>query len=414
MLAKLKTLAPLVNLIPNTAIQFLDFGFDLNETRVSRAFLTETGADGRAVLTALYPDDAGGQFVTQDGRAVPPEQVYSLNAAKAAGIFDGVWIPLPFPRIREPRPDGYHLFDQGPTNWARARLVELPAPDAEGHTHRVTLAFDTQLLPTREGRPYLAPSPLDMQSGEEFALTDAEVDTGWFLEQEWVREWLRQCFHAFELRRRAPRRVDEAELRKSPDAVAAYLTVLTLLRRAIQPPRLRFTFVDEGPTARLNRPVDVDLVLDIGNSRTCGMLMETSGDDPVDMNDSYRLELRDLSHPEQVYDEPFPSRIEFVRGAFGDEKLSRRSGRASAFLWPTVTRVGFEAQALSWFSHGAEGNTGLSGPKRYLWDTDRVIIPGASTPVRPAAATAVRSPPARSSAICARTARNWPPASRPP
>ena len=370
MLAKLRRFGPLVNLIPNTAIQFLDFGLNLNEIRVSRAFLAEPGTDGRALLPALYPDDASGQFVTQDGRAVKPEQVYSLNAAKAAGILDGAWIPVPFLRIREPRPDGYHLFDQGPTNWARARLVELPTPDAEGHTHRVTLAFDTQLLPTREGRPYLAPSPLDMQSGEEFALTDAETDTDWFLKQEWVWEWLYQRFHASELRRRAPRRVDETELRKSPDVVAAYLTILTLLIRAIQPPRLRFTFVDEGPTARLNQPVDVDLVLDIGNSRTCGILMETSGDAPVDMNDSYRLELRDLSRPEQVYDEPFPSRIEFVRGAFGDEKLSRRSGRASAFLWPTVTRVGFEAQALSWFSHGAEGNTGLSGPKRYLWDTD--------------------------------------------
>ncbi len=370
MLAKLRRFGPLVNLIPNTAIQFLDFGLNLNEIRVSRAFLAEPSTDGRALLTASYPDDASGQFVTQDGRAVKPEQVYSLNAAKAAGILDGAWIPVPFLRIREPRPDGYHLFDQGPTNWARARLVELPTPDAEGHTHRVTLAFDTQLLPTREGRPYLAPSPLDMQSGEEFALTDAETDTDWFLKQEWVWEWLYQRFHASELRRRAPRRVDETELRKSPDVVAAYLTILTLLIRAIQPPRLRFTFVDEGPTARLNQPVDVDLVLDIGNSRTCGILMETSGDAPVDMNDSYRLELRDLSRPEQVYDEPFPSRIEFVRGAFGDEKLSRRSGRASAFLWPTVTRVGFEAQALSWFSHGAEGNTGLSGPKRYLWDTD--------------------------------------------
>ncbi len=70
--------------------------------------------------------------------------------------------------------------------------------------------------------------------------------------------------------------------------------MLTLLRKAVTPPRLRFTFVDDGPTARLNQPVDVDLVLDIGNSRTCGMLMETSGDAPVDMNDSYRLELRDL------------------------------------------------------------------------------------------------------------------------
>jgi hypothetical protein len=209
-----------------------------------------------------------------------------------------------------------------------------------------------------------------MQSGEEFALSDAEDDTGAFLEQEWVREWLHQHFLAHERRRRAPRRVDEAALRASPDAQAAWLTVLTLLKKAAPPPRLRFTFVEDGPTARFNQPVDVDLVLDIGNSRTCGMLMETSGDAPVDMNDSYRLELRDLSRPEQVYNEPFPSRIEFARSAFGDEKLSRRSGRSSAFLWPTVTRVGFEAQALSYFSHGAEGSTGLSSPKRYLWDTD--------------------------------------------
>ena len=369
MLAKLKNYGPLINLIPNTAIQFLDFGFNLNETRVSRAFLTEAGADGRPLLTALYADDASGQLVTQDGRTAQPEQVFSFNAAKAAALFDGVWLPLPFPRIREPHPDGHHLFDKGPVNWARARLLELPTPDADGNTHRVTLAFDTQLLPTREGRPYLAPSPLDMQSGEEFALSDAEADTGWFLEQEWVREWLHQRFYAYERRRRAPRRVNETELRASPDAPAAWLTVLTLLQRAVRPPRLRFTFVDSEPTARLNRPVDVDLVLDIGNSRTCGMLMESSGDDPVDMNDSYRLELRDLSQPERVYDEPFPSRVEFVRGGFGDEKLSRRSGR-SAFLWPTVTRIGFEAQALSYFSHGTEGNTGLSSPKRYLWDTD--------------------------------------------
>ncbi len=370
MLAKLRKYAPVINLIPNTAIQFLDFGLNLNEARVSRAFLTQNSTEGRAILTCLYADDASGQFVTEEGKAVKPEQVYSLNAGKAAAMLDATWIPIPFLRIREPRPDSRHLFDKGPTNWARGRLVELAAPDAEGNTHRVTLAFDTQLLPTREGRPYLAPSPLDMQSGEEFALSDAEVDTGWFLEQEWVREWLHQRLHAFELRRRAPRRVDEAELRASPDAQGAWLTVLTLLQRAMSAPRLRFTFVDNGPTARLNQPVNVDLVLDIGNSRTCGILMETSGDNPVDMNDSYRLELRDLSRPERIDDEPFPSRIEFVRGGFGDEKLSRRSGRSSAFLWPTATRVGYEAQALSYYSHGTEGSTGLSGPKRYLWDTD--------------------------------------------
>jgi hypothetical protein len=116
--------------------------------------------------------------------------------------------------------------------------------------------------------------------------------------------------------------------------------------------------------------------------------------------------LRDLSHPERVYDEPFPSRVEFARNVFGDEKLSRRSGR-SAFLWPTVTRVGFEAQALSYFSHGAEGNTGLASPKRYLWDTDPRHHAWRFNPgPEESAATAARSRPARLSVICARTARN--------
>ena len=55
MLAPLKKFAALINLIPNTAVQFLDFGFNLNETRLSRAFLAEIGADGRAALTALVP-----------------------------------------------------------------------------------------------------------------------------------------------------------------------------------------------------------------------------------------------------------------------------------------------------------------------------------------------------------------------
>ncbi len=58
----------------------------------------------------------------------------------------------------------------------RVRLAELAEPDAEGHTHRLTLAFDTQLMVLRDGRPYLAPSPLDMQAGEEFALASGEAN----------------------------------------------------------------------------------------------------------------------------------------------------------------------------------------------------------------------------------------------
>jgi len=364
MLAKLKKFGPVISLVPQTGIQFVDFGLDINAVRVSRAFLNEPGAG----LVCLYQDGESGQLLDAAGQVpVKQELIYSLDGARAATTFADGWLPLPFLRIRETGPDGGWLFHKGPLNWARARLVELDEPDADGNTHRLTLAFDTNLMVLREGRPYLAPSPLDMQAGEEFALADGELDARWFVSQEWMGEWLLQTYFAFETRRRAPRRVDEAELRKGFEHLARYFTFLSLLAKAELFPRIRFAFVDT--TAIHNKPIDVDMVLDIGNSRSCGMLMETSGDDPVDLNDSYRLELRDLTRPELVYDEPFPSRIEFARSAFGDEKLSRRSGRNSAFLWPTVARVGFEALSLSYLSHGTEGSTGLSSPKRYLWDT---------------------------------------------
>jgi hypothetical protein len=81
---------------------------------------------------------------------------------------------------------------------------------------------------------------------------------------------------------------------------------------------------------------------------------------------------------------------------------------AAPFLWPTVTRVGFEAQALSYFSHGTEGSTGLASPKRYLWDTDPRHHAWRFNPGPEAsAATAARSRPAPSSVICAKMARNW-------
>jgi hypothetical protein len=73
-----------------------------------------------------------------------------------------------------------------------------------------------------------------------------------------VREWLHQRFHAYERRRRAPRRVDEAELRASPDAQAAWLTVLDAAATGGAPPRLRFTFVDEArPPGSISRSMSI-------------------------------------------------------------------------------------------------------------------------------------------------------------
>lgn len=53
-------------------------------------------------------------------------------------------------------------------------------------------------------------------------------------------------------------------------------------------------------------PVDVDLVLDLGNSRSTGMLVETLPQRQTNLNDSYLLQIRDLSQPDRTYTGPSP------------------------------------------------------------------------------------------------------------
>ncbi|WP_323159233.1 virulence factor SrfB, partial [Pseudomonas marginalis] len=89
----------------------------------------------------------------------------------------------------------------------------------------------------------------------------------------------------------------------------------------------------------------------------------------------YELSLRDLSLPYQVYSEPFQSRIEFAQAEFGKQDFSIKSGRNDAFMWPTIGRVGPEANRMAAQRLGTEGSTGISSPKRYLWD-DTSYSPG--------------------------------------
>lgn len=119
------------------------------------------------------------------------------------------------------------------------------------------------------------------------------------------------------------------------------------------------------------RPIPVDMVLDVGNSRTCGILIEDHEQEQDGMKKRYELEIRDLSRPEHIYSEPFESRVEFSQAFLGKEHFSVQSGRRDAFQWPTIVRVGKEAGRLASRREGNEGSTGLSSPKRYLWDTNR-------------------------------------------
>ncbi len=114
----------------------------------------------------------------------------------------------------------------------------------------------------------------------------------------------------------------------------------------------------------LRKTVDVDLVLDIGNSRTCGVLFEEG-----DFTKAMMLEIRDMSDPSRTYEKSFDMRLAFRKADFGNDIVLDDD----LFEWRSLVRIGDEARRLVYRSMEEEGlserTTNYSSPKRYLWDT---------------------------------------------
>lgn len=361
-LASVLKTPPVVWLAPKSGVQFVDFGFRLAGARdlPSNWSFADEGAMEAPQIVARANEEPVGRVS------------YDVDWKRVSETFDGVWVPLPFFRRES---GGAH--ERGPVNWARGYIVALDQPDEDGFDHRLVLAFDTNLAPELPGQSYLAPTSEDSQRGAEFTLAASPDELGWFATQSWVRDWCRRAFIEMilaEERKRSSAEPDVndamlAERMEGPrEDVARYMALIDMIHQLRILPGIRFI---DRVTMPPPVPIDVDLVLDLGNSRTCGLLIETHPDEQsADVAQAVKLNLRDLGRPEFVYTDPFDSRIEFNRASFGWDDLSFLSGRSDAFSWPTVVRVGVEAARLSASRRGSGGATGMSSPKRYLWDLD--------------------------------------------
>jgi hypothetical protein len=360
----------LITLIPNSGIQFWDLDLDIETLpRITRAFWEEPisqvpDEDGhyQVVLHDLLADEEGG-LKDRTGRVPPGNEIYSIGRNQALDMHRGRWVPLPYFLVQAPGAHGEELYDRGPSNWARLHIAE---PVGDSSVHRLTIAFDTGLLPRGKEGPYLGLSPENSERQQEFAFVPSVEGNSWFLDEAWVGEWLRQMLleHRTEQRRGRPLRKED--MPPPCEHYARYLVLLELLDSMELFPRVKLMDVVSAQLGYV--PVDVDLVLDIGNTRTCGILIEEHPGQGMNLTDSYELALRELSRPSLLHADPFESRVEFARANFGPEAISRRSGRPSAFTWPSPVRVGPEAVRLAGARIGTEGASGLSSPKRYLWD----------------------------------------------
>jgi len=116
-------------------------------------------------------------------------------------------------------------------------------------------------------------------------------------------------------------------------------------------------------------PISVNLYLDLGNSRSVGLLFEDDPQAPTFAQNVTPLKI--LNYEEsfakgfnyETEDLIFVSAVEFAKPLFN----SSLSG-SKTFKWPSMVKIGKEAQTLASGTNDVDTKTGISGPKRYLWD----------------------------------------------
>jgi hypothetical protein len=291
MFAEIVNFGPTIRLVPNSSIQFVEYAFNLESFgRLSRRFIerppSRAGRRGDANTCELIPawvdaDDPAGV----EPAANPSDREYTISERGALEMFLQKWVPVPMLRVRAGT-DGSEELDRGPTNWARVRVAGVGhGSHGNAFTHRVVFAFDTHLLERRKNRPYAAPSHEDAANQQEFRFAYRFRDIAWFLGalpaqgesaapdnfQDWVPAWLNEMFRELKQAQRPERALRDSDFPNELESHARYLVFLELLARAVKPRAIRL--IDTVSDNAVAKPVSVDLILDVGNSRTCGILV---------------------------------------------------------------------------------------------------------------------------------------------
>ncbi|MEZ3500054.1 virulence factor SrfB [Pantoea sp. KPR_PJ] len=359
MMVDLSNLQAGITLIQNSGIQLLDAGVSLTAFNpCSGRFARQTANGPLLRLDYLSATDKYQLTHPQShvSEIVKPESHFT--AEESLTLLNNCWLPLPLLRASTRQ-----AVSAGPFNWARVQFNRLATPNAAHHDVQVTLAFDTQTDPDGDETAALAPCCADVRNGTRFRLAWQNHELAEFLDQTWVDGWLRETFT---LSATALGYSEEAKARalKYFSYQAHYLNLLELMGEQLTGLEVRLI-----GDAISSRAIDVDLVLDVGNSHTAGILMEDHGLKNEGLRQCTGLQLRAFSDPTLINEPLFSSRITFSETHFGNPCYSAESGREAAFAWPSLVRTGKEACLLATKSNGSQGASGLSSARRYLWDT---------------------------------------------
>ncbi|MDR2384619.1 MAG: virulence factor SrfB [Tannerella sp.] len=272
--------------------------------------------------------------------------------------FENIWFPMPFFLL-----NSNNRSEFGPTNWCRFRLNPI-ATGGTAKKYNLLLAFDTKSeFETADEELNETPvftSNYDRQN--EYGICNDEYKLVNYCSQAfncgWVDKYILKRFHNID---------DINDLRAQKpklNYLAQYILLLRYIRHLDILPKI--TLCSNRNAAYGN----VDLAVDIGNSRTCAVLF-----DDGDFTKTSPLELQDFSAPIldgklNKHRDSFDMRLAFREADFGGNFGIVNSRQ---FVYPSMIRLGKEANSLihkaNNMNTGVEKTSTFSSPKRFLWDT---------------------------------------------
>lgn len=323
-----------LSLLPNGMEELDETGVPRIQDGVSSALFQSYGDDDDEIININNPESL---------RVNLPD---SRERVSALEMLLDKWLPMP---VFERDSVGTPL--QVPMGWCRVMIRKLEAGAVKGSfRYQFIWAFDTHLSddPLSLYSPYFFD---ENQTSKEYALCPRPDGLFEFLSvQEGKNQVSRYLASLLNLQ---PENIQHHRYKY----IAYYIYLINFIRKLGVAPDI--TLYNPKPQT----DVPVDLVLDIGNSRTCGVLFEDG-----DFTRSVMLSIRDLTSPWLTYNDPFDMRLVFRRADFGNDLLLPED----EFNWKSIVRIGREARTLVYQSVINPGiasrATSYSSPKRYLWD----------------------------------------------
>jgi hypothetical protein len=279
------------------------------------------------------------------------ESIDSINLDE----FENVWFPFPFFLFND------NKSEFGSTNWCRFKLIPVEK-NGQLRKYSLLMAFDTKSLFKSEGfkGENLSETPVfttDFDILKVYALCNDEYGLFDYCSEEWVDKYLLEHFHHVNS-------IDDCPGNPKFRYLTRYIYFIRYIRVLSILPEI---------TLYTNRNVvhsNVDLVIDIGNSRTCAVLFDDS-----DFTRTSPLELQNFTEPVSNGQlnkccDSFDMRLAFREADFGG-KFGIANSRQ--FIYPSMIRLGKEANQLISKSVNVNDEnrktSTFSSPKRFLWDT---------------------------------------------